>query len=60
MLSLLFYDALGREVEMVVDKELGAGRYKVNFDASNLPTGVYFYRLVAGKFVDTKKMIIVK
>ncbi len=58
--KLVVYDVLGREVEKLVDEELDAGRYKVNFNASNLPSGVYFYRIVSGKFVDTKKMMYLK
>jgi ligand-binding sensor domain-containing protein len=58
--KLIVYDILGREVGKLVDKELEPGRYKVNFDASELSSGVYFYRLEAGKFADVKKMLLVK
>jgi hypothetical protein len=44
----------------LVDSEQEPGRYDVKFDAIGLPSGVYFYRLEAGKFVDVKKMILVK
>ena len=54
------YDVLGREVSTLVDKVKKAGRYEVKFDASNLPSGVYFYRITAGNFVDTKKLMVVK
>jgi hypothetical protein len=58
--KLIVYDILGREVGKLVDKELEPGRYKVNFEASELSSGVYFYRLEAGKFADVKKMLLVK
>ena len=58
--KLIVYDILGREVGKLVDKELDPGRYKVNFEASELSSGVYFYRLEAGKFADVKKMLLVK
>ncbi len=57
---LVVYDVLGREIERLVNEELDAGKYEVNFDASNLSSGVYFYVLDAGKFRDVKKMILVK
>ncbi len=43
-----------------LDKELDAGRYRVNFNASNLSSGVYFYILEASKFRDVKKMVLVR
>ena len=58
--KLVVYDILGREVEKLVDKELEPGRYKVNFEGSELSSGVYFYRLEAGKFADVRKMLLVK
>ena len=66
--ELHVYDALGKEVAALVHGEQPAGMYQVSFDASDLPSGVYFYRLQAresaggrsGVFVDTKKLILVK
>jgi len=58
--KLVIYDPLGHEVVVLVDKEMGAGRYKVTFDASNLPSGVYLYRMVAGDFSDVRKMAVVR
>jgi len=43
-----------------VSEELAAGSHKVEFDASELPSGIYFYQLTADKFIETKKMILVK
>jgi hypothetical protein len=58
--KLTVYNILGQEVATLVDSEQEPGRYDVKFDAIGLPSGVYFYRLEAGKFVDVKKMILVK
>jgi len=58
--KLVIYNLLGQEVATLVNGEQEPGRYNVRFDASGLPSGIYFYRLEAGKFVDVKKMILVK
>jgi|GEM_PF-2347483 len=58
--TLKIYDALGREVAVLVSGELPAGRYTEVWDARNFPSGVYFYRLQAGKFSQTKKLLLVK
>lgn len=58
--SLTVYDLLGREVATLVDGVREAGRHTATFDASTLASGVYFYRLNAGTFVQTKKMILTK
>ncbi len=57
---LKVYDVLGNEVATLVDEHLEAGKYEVTFDASNLTSGIYFYRLQAGSFIETKKMILLK
>ena len=57
---LVVYDILGREVKTLVDEMKSPGRYTVNFDASALPSGVYLYRITAGSFVETKKLVLVK
>ncbi|PIQ08924.1 MAG: hypothetical protein COW71_09155 [Ignavibacteriales bacterium CG18_big_fil_WC_8_21_14_2_50_31_20] len=54
------YDILGREVATLVNKQQKSGSYEVIFDASNLTTGIYFYKLQSGNFVETKKMIFIK
>jgi Secretion system C-terminal sorting domain/Right handed beta helix region len=54
------YDLTGREVEILVDRFLYAGHYSTIFNGSNLAGGVYFYRLIAGNFTQTKKMILLK
>ena len=58
--KLFVYDILGREVSRIIDGELKAGKYEADFDASNLPSGVYFYRLITDGFTDTKKMLLIK
>jgi hypothetical protein len=58
--KLVVYDILGREVETLIDKELEPGKYKLNFTATNLPTGVYFYTLKTPKFTKTNKMLLIK
>jgi len=57
---ITLFDALGRKVKDIVNKEFSAGNHSVNFDAANLSSGVYFYRLQADKFVQTKKMILLR
>ena len=58
--SLKVYDVLGREVATLVDGVREPGLYTVPFDASNFSSGVYLYRLIAGSFVETKKMVVTK
>ena len=58
--TLKVYDVLGTEVVVLVDEEKTAGIYEVNFDASGLPSGVYFYKLTAGSFTESKKMMLLK
>lgn len=57
---LKVYDVLGNEVATLVDEYRNAGNYEINFDASKLSSGVYYYQLRAGDFISTKKMILVK
>lgn len=58
--NLIVYDMLGKEVTKLVNEVKNQGVYTVNFDASALPTGIYFYRIQADKFTSTKKMILIK
>lgn len=58
--TLIIYDVLGNEVTTFVDEFRQAGKYEFNFDASGLSSGIYFYKLSAGEFVETKKMILIK
>ncbi len=54
------YNLIGEEVAELLNKSLSAGFHQVTFDASNLSSGLYFYRISAGSFVDAKKMILIK
>jgi hypothetical protein len=58
--SLKVYDVLGNEVATLVNEEKDAGEYKIQFNAANLSSGVYFYKLTAGNFTATKKMILLR
>jgi hypothetical protein len=58
--KLSVYDVLGRAVVRLVDEEKLPGNYEVKFDGSNIPSGVYFYRIQAGSFSQTKKLILIK
>ena len=58
--TLKVYDILGNEIVTLVNEELSPGEYEVEFNAKNLPSGIYFYKLNAGDFVQTKKMILMK
>ena len=58
--EIKIFDVLGREVATLVDKPQPPGNYKVTFNASALASGVYFYRLKYGSFVQSKKMMLLK
>ncbi|MEJ2195970.1 MAG: T9SS type A sorting domain-containing protein [Ignavibacteriaceae bacterium] len=60
MVSLKVYDVLGNEVVSLVNENKVAGNYSVQFDASNLPSGIYIYRLTSGQFTSSKKLILLK
>ncbi len=57
---LKVYDVLGKEVVTLVNEQREPGVYEVQFDAGGLPSGIYFYKILAGSFVQTKKMVILK
>jgi len=58
--KIIIYNVLGKEVYTLVNSVQQAGRYEVNFNASDLSSGVYFYRLESGNFTDLKRMILLK
>jgi hypothetical protein len=58
--KLEVFDAAGRKVATIVNEEMEAGNYRHDFNAGNLSTGVYFYKLIAAGFTQTKKMVLVK
>jgi len=57
---LVVYNALGMEVNILVNEKQNAGSYSVKFDGSNLSSGIYFYKIEAGNYSDTKRMILLK
>ncbi len=58
--TLKIFNALGEEIETLVNEEKPVGTYEVTWNALNMPSGVYFYRIQAGNFIQTKKMILLK
>lgn len=58
--SLKIFDVLGKEVATLVNENLQPGTYRYNFDASNLTSGIYFYRIKAGDFIRTRSMVLLK
>jgi hypothetical protein len=57
---LVIYDILCREVRTLINKVLQPGTYEVTFDGENLPSGVYYYSLIAGSYKETKKMVLLR
>jgi 5-hydroxyisourate hydrolase-like protein (transthyretin family) len=57
---LKIYDILGREIQTLVNESLQPGSYEVTFDGSSLSSGIYFYQLKAGDYIETKKMLMIK
>jgi hypothetical protein len=60
MVSMKIYDILGREVETLVHEQMKPGTYSIQWNASHMSSGVYFYRLQSGSFVETKKLMLLK
>jgi hypothetical protein len=58
--KLIVYDILGREVASLINNDMKAGKYSVNFDATSLASGIYFYKMTSGDFTDVKKMVVLK
>ncbi len=58
--KLAVFDITGKEVAVLINRELSTGTYKVDFDATNLATGVYFYRMETAGFTQTKKMLLIR
>jgi hypothetical protein len=58
--TLKIYDVLGNEIATLVNEEKPAGSYEIEFGGTGLQSGVYFYRLQAGSFIETKKMVLMK
>jgi len=58
--TLKVYDVLGNEVATLINEEKSPGTYEVEFTAKGLPSGIYFYQLKAGRFIQTKKLVLLK
>jgi len=58
--TLKIYDVIGREIATIVSEELSAGNYSRSWNASNMSNGVYFYRLQADQFSETKKLFLLR
>ena len=58
--KLIVFNILGEKIKELVDEEKMPGNYEIGFNADNIPSGVYFYQLKAGDFIETKKMILIK
>lgn len=58
--KLVIYDALGKEVVVLVNEKLTPGNYETSWDAAAYPSGVYYYKLVSGSFSEVRKMVLVK
>jgi hypothetical protein len=58
--TLIVYDILGKEVTTLVNEKLKPGVYEINWNASHLASGIYFYRLVTDRYVNTKKLVLIK
>lgn len=58
--ELTLFDAVGREIEEITNKEFSVGTHSINYNAGNLSSGVYFYRITAGTFTQVNKMMLLK
>jgi hypothetical protein len=59
-IKLIIYNSLGQEITTLVNEQLKPGVYEVEWNAANYPSGIYFYKLSAGDFNETKKMVLIK
>jgi len=58
--TIKVFDVLGNEIATLIDEYKPEGNYEIEFHASNLPSGIYFYQFKAGPFIETKKMVLMK
>jgi hypothetical protein len=58
--KIVIYNVQGQEIDILVSQKLDAGSYKTEWNADNYPSGVYFFRIESGSFIETKKMVLVK
>ena len=59
-MNIKVFDALGKEVATLVNEKQNPGSYSVEFSGDGLPSGIYFYKIEAGDFVETKRMVLLK
>jgi hypothetical protein len=59
-IELVVYDALGKQIETLISGDHDAGVYEVDFDATGLTSGVYFYQIKSGSFTETRKLVLMK
>ena len=59
-MKLIVYDTLGREIATLVNEKQSPGNYEVEFDGSDLTSGIYFYKISSGSYTEVKKMILLK
>jgi len=60
IVKLVIYDLLGREVSVLINNEIKPGMYEIEWNASSYTSGVFFFKLIAGSYIETKKMILIK
>jgi Secretion system C-terminal sorting domain len=58
--KLIVYDILGRELLTIVNEQLSAGTYSVDWNTSDYPSGIYYYKLTSGEFTETRKAVLIK
>lgn len=59
-IQIIIFDILGRNIETVIDEQLIAGTYKISWNAEKFTSGIYYYKLIADNFTETKKMVLIK
>ena len=59
-MTIKIFDLLGKETDMIVNNVFEAGTFEVNYDASALTSGVYYYRITSGTFAEAKKLVLLK
>ena len=60
MVRLTVFNSIGQEVAVILNQELSPGTYKADWNAADYPSGVYYYKITAGDYTETKKMILIK
>jgi flagellar hook assembly protein FlgD len=60
LVTIKIYDITGNDLETLINEEKVVGAYEITWDGSNYPSGIYFYKIEAGNFVETKKLVLIK